>query len=59
MTREKAHVTLKVLAGSVHELTEDQAAVRLLERISASEDPSMLRDALVELGARAILREAQ
>ncbi len=58
MNRHEARQTLARLAGTVFEATEDQAAVRLLERISGEPDPEVLRDALVEIGVREVLRGA-
>lgn len=57
MTREEAIAAARVAAATVFETDVDQAAARLMERLSVREDASELRDALAELGARAILRE--
>jgi hypothetical protein len=59
MNREEARTTLGRLVATVREETEDQAAVRFLERIAATQDPEALRDALVEVGAATILRAAR
>ena len=57
MTRSEALGILARLAGG---LAADAAGVaRLLERVSEQEDPEMLRDVLVEVGAAALLRESQ
>ena len=58
MTRAQAHEALRTLAASVFEVDEEQAAVRLMERVSGHESPEVLRDALAELGARTVLRES-
>ena len=55
MTRGDARVALRRLA---HGLDPDLAGrARLLERIAGSDDAELLRDALVELGARELLDE--
>jgi hypothetical protein len=56
VTRDEARATLGRLAATVREQTEDQAAVRLLERISGETEADVLRDALVELGVHVVLR---
>jgi hypothetical protein len=49
---------LAVLSRLAHGLGPDEAGVeRLLERISSDDAASMLRDALIEAGAFALLRE--
>ena len=55
MTRDEALAALRRPAATIHEPTADQAVARLLERISGHADAEALRDALVELGARALL----
>jgi hypothetical protein len=53
VTREEAVATLRRLSSG---LEADMAGMRrLLERISSSDEPEMLRDVLVEAGARALL----
>jgi hypothetical protein len=56
MTRTQAMAALLHLAASISEPSEGEAVARLLERISSAPDPELLRDALVELGARELLR---
>lgn len=58
MTREEARAALARLAAGVREESEDLAVGRLLERISAHDESEALRDALTEVGARALLRQA-
>ena len=56
MTRTAALEALHRLAAG---LPQDDAGVRrLLERASVLDDAEALRDALVELGAKALLEEA-
>ena len=57
MTREEAALALVRLAAQVREPDPEVAAGRLLERIA--EVQPELRDALVELGARAVIREVR
>ena len=57
MTREDAALALRDLAAKVREADPDAAATRLLERIA--ETTPELRDALVEVGALALMREAR
>jgi hypothetical protein len=54
MTREEAEAALVHLAAQVREADPELAAGRLLERVA--EDGPELRDALLELGARAVIR---
>ena len=57
MTREEAAAALRDLAAKVQERDPEDAATRLLERIA--EVQPELRDALVELGALAVVREVR
>ena len=57
ITRETARAELHRLAGTVREVDPGEAAARLLERIA--EVQPELRDALVEVGALAIVRESR
>jgi len=57
-TRDEARQRLAVLAHGIHDLGEDDATARLLERVAVSGDP-MLRDALLEVGAREVMREVR
>ena len=57
MTREDAALALRDLAAKVQEADPEAAATRLLERIA--EVQPELRDALVEVGALAVMREAR
>jgi len=57
-TRDEARQRLAVLAHGIHDLGEDAATARLLERVATSGDP-MLRDALLEVGAREVMREVR
>jgi hypothetical protein len=54
MTRPEAFAALASMAVSIDEPTEADAIARLRERVAAG--PSELRDALAELGARALLQ---
>ena len=56
MSRAEALATLRALASG---LTADHAGVeRLLERVVEHDLAAMLRDALVEVGARSVLDSA-
>jgi hypothetical protein len=58
MTRQEALATVRRLAiGLPAEGGVDSAVARLMERISSTEDAELLRDALTEAGARALLRD--
>ena len=59
MTRQEAHAELRRLAASVFELEPSQAAVRFMERVAAQAEPEILRAALVEVGAAALLLEVE
>ena len=56
MTREDAGRELRRLAGGLQ--PDIAGCARLLERISSSDHAEALRDALTELGARALLESA-
>ncbi len=56
MERAEAIALVRRLAVDIHEPTEEEAVARLLERVSQAEPE--VRSALVEVGARAVLREA-
>jgi hypothetical protein len=58
VTRDAAAAELARLAAGVRETDEDAAASRLLEKVASAADPELLRGALLEAGARAVLREA-
>lgn len=58
MTRDEAVVALRVMVGSLDKGDFDAAVARLLERISLRADSLELRAALVEEGARSLLRVA-
>jgi hypothetical protein len=58
MTRAQALAELHTMIGSLSRTDTEAAAVRLLERISCRADAIELRSALVEEGARALLRQA-
>ena len=53
MNRQEAVTALQRLAVGLEPDVAGEA--RLLERVSSSHDPEALRDALVELGAEALL----
>jgi hypothetical protein len=57
LTREAAAAELRKLAAAVREPDAGAAAARLLERIA--EVRPELRDALVEEGARAVVKESR
>ena len=57
MTRDEAALELRQLAAQVREPDPEAAAARLLERIA--EVQPELRDALVEVGALALVRETR
>jgi hypothetical protein len=58
MTRDEAILELRRMIGSLDRADFDAATARLLERISLRVDSIELRSALVEEGARAMLRAA-
>ena len=58
MTRDEALAELRKMVASLYRSDFEAAAVRLLERISCRADALELRSALVEEGARSMLREA-
>ncbi len=55
MTRAEAVDTLRRLSAGLP--PDDPGVRRLLERISSSDEPELLRDLLVEAGAHAVLEE--
>lgn len=58
MTRDQALKAVQRLAiGLPAEADVDATVARLMERISATEDAELLRDALAEAGARALLNQ--
>ena len=57
-SRDEARQRLAVLAHGISDLGEDDATARLLERVAVSGDP-MLRDVLLEVGAREVIREVR
>lgn len=57
MTRDEAALELRQLAAKVTERDPEAAAARLLEKIA--EVQPELRDALVEMGALAVVRESR
>jgi len=57
MTHGEAQAVLRGLAAALAEPGPDEAARRLLERISGREDAEELRAALVERGALALVQE--
>ena len=56
MTRREAGAELERLAFGLH--PDNDGMNRLLERLSVQADAAMLRDVLVERGARAVLQGA-
>ena len=56
-TPELAVLRLRRVARGVSEPCEREAVSRFLERLTAQPDASELRDALVIMGAAAVLRE--
>jgi hypothetical protein len=59
MTRDEALAELHVMVSSLHGTDFEWALGRLLERISLRVDSLELRSALVEEGARSLLRSAR
>ena len=60
MTPAQALDAVRKLAGGLPaEGGVDAAVARLMERISAAEDPQLLRDALTARGALALLEESR
>lgn len=57
MTRDEAHAALRKLALGISEADDEQAAARLVERLAGAEPE--LRDALLEVGAKALLHEGR
>lgn len=57
LTRVAAGIALRRLVAGVTETDPEAAASRFLERVAASAPE--LRDALVEVGARAVIAEAR
>jgi hypothetical protein len=58
MTRDEAMVELHRMITTIDTSDTEAAAARLLERVSCRADSLELRAALVEAGARALLRAA-
>jgi hypothetical protein len=58
LTREEALAAILKLAHSL-DGDEDAQASRLLERIAGSDEPELLRQALAEVGAKALLRQVR
>ena len=54
-THDEALAVLRRLAVGITEPTEDEAVQRLIERVATAEPE--VRAALLELGARAVLRD--
>lgn len=59
MSAEEAKATLRRIAAMMPALDEPALIEKFLERVSLADEPEMLRAALVESGARTILREAR
>jgi hypothetical protein len=58
MTRAEALIALRTMIASLDRSDPEVAMARLLERISLRVDSLELRAALVEEGAKALLRDA-
>jgi hypothetical protein len=56
MTTEQARAELGKLAYTITDVNQDEAARRLLERLSTRDDATELRDALVVIGAATLVQ---
>lgn len=57
MTRPEALDAVRRLAHWLPPGDVEATVARLMERVASTEDAELLRDALTEMGARALLRE--